>query len=148
MHKIYGLFLIVLCLGCSSTMDPDEVPPGVLRQFDSAFKGKEVEKLYWNRLEHGYEANFLVNGVQMEIEYDLQDRLREMETIIKKSDLPQKVLDYVDENYPMLYISEVSVEERDGRKVYELELLNGFFMDMELEFDMEGNLTGKEMFTE
>lgn len=145
MSKIDILLLLILCIGCNN-MNDEEAPVKIIQKFDSAYQG--AENLYWNRLQNGHEANFSLNGRKMEVEYTLDGELREVETLINRSELPQKIIEYVEENYPMLYIEEVSVEEEKGKVVYELEMLNGFFRDMELEFDMEGNLIDKERFTD
>lgn len=82
---------------------------------------------------------YLDNG--MEIEFDSNGNvLSNDDNHIPISQLPQAILDYVNNNYPNNTIEKAEIEFEDGQKMYEVTLDN----EMELYFDMSGNFIKSE----
>ncbi|MFO7880851.1 MAG: PepSY-like domain-containing protein [Bacteroidota bacterium] len=81
----------------------------------------------------------LDNG--MELEFDGNGNLTSSEdNHIAIADLPQAIIDYVDQNYPDRTIVKAELEYEDGQQMYEVELDN----EMELYFDLDGNFLFSE----
>lgn len=141
-----GKFLL-LCLLAFFSCEQDqknEVPENIRQTFGESYSDARNAK--WSLKEDSYEVDFKINGSRIEAEYDINGKQIQEEAMIKNSELPQEIRNYLDKHYPQYHIGEASIEEKSNSKVYELELLNGFFREIELEFDMEGNLLNKEIF--
>lgn len=123
-----------------------EVPEEIRHSFQES--NPDASDVVWSHKGEGYEVDFKDGDRAVEFEFDKDGKVVEEEVIISKADLPVGVSKYLEENYPQLHIGEASIEKKNGETVYELELLNGFFRDIELEFDINGVFLRKESFNE
>lgn len=88
------------------------------------------QKAYEVKLDNGMELEFDSNGNLLSSDDDN----------VPTSQLPQAIIDYVNNNHPNNTIKEAEIEFEDGQKMYKVELDN----DMELYFDMNGNFIKSE----
>lgn len=133
-------FLLIAC-------EPDQkqqVPETIQQTFSETYA--DAGKVKWSLKEDSYEVDFYVDNKHIEAEYDLDGVQIQEEFMIEKEDLPQPIIDYLNKHFPQHHVGEASIEIKGKKKVYELELLNGFFKEIELEFDMNGNLLSNEAF--
>lgn len=137
--------LVLFLYSCGQDQEV-KVPEKIKLSFEESHP--EVKDVEWSLKEDSYEVNFVGNNIEGEAEYNLQGQITEEEIIINEKDLPENILQYLKKNHPQLHIGEASIEEKGGEKVYELELLNGFFREIELEFDIDGKFLSKESFKE
>lgn len=139
------LILAFLVQACEKDQK-NQVPESVRQTFqDSYANARNVE---WSMKENSYEVDFYLGDKQIEAEYDLEGKQVQEESFIEIDELPQPIKDYLKAHFPQYHIGEASIEEKGGTKVYELELLNGFFREVELEFDLAGKLLSEETFKE
>lgn len=141
-----SLILFSLLFFACETDQKDQVPEPIQQAFHASYA--DAQKVKWSLKEDSYEVDFYINDKHIEAEYDLDGNQVQEESIIEKEALPQPIKDYLQQHYPQYHIGEASIEVKGEKKVYELELLNGFFREIELEFDLDGNLLSKESFAE
>ena len=60
--------------------------------------------------------------------------------------MPPSIQEYLKENYAQYHMGEASIEDKKNEKVYEIELLNGFFREVELEYILQGRFLTRETF--
>ena len=120
-----------------------EIPQNIRAFIAENFPGVEIEEAeiesngnYEIELENDVELIFSSSGQFLGIAEDENEDENDDEEI-DPADLPQNILDYINENYPENTIIEAEIEE-DGD--YEVTLNNG----VELEFDSEGNFLKAE----
>lgn len=137
--------LLVFLFSCENNYEK-EVPEEIRLSFKESYPN--ASDVVWSLKELGYEVDFKEESGAVELEYDKDGKIVEEEVIISEAELPDNIIKYLEENYPQLHIGEASIEKNNGETVYELELLNGFFRDIELEFDINGEFLRKESFNE
>lgn len=120
-----------------------EIPQNILDFIAANFPGVDIDEAerenngnYEIELENDVELIFDANGNFLGQGEDENEDDQEEEEI-NPADLPQNILDYINENYPDNTIIEAEKED-DGK--YEITLNNG----VELEFDSEGNFLSAE----
>ena len=136
--------VLIMLTGCNEKKPqvPDQVQKALSRDYADA---QDVE---WTDKEKGYEVDFQQGENNLEVEYNKEGEKLEEEIIIDPEELPQSIRDYLRQEYSQLHIGEASLESKNDATVYEVELLNGFFREIDLEFDVDGNLLKKETFKE
>jgi len=139
------LILAFLAQACEKDQK-NQVPESVRQTFQESYAN--AQNVEWSLKENSYEVDFYVGDKQIEAEFDLEGKQVQEESFIDINELPQPIKDYLRAHFPQYHIGEASIEEKGGIKVYELELLNGFFREVELEFDLDGNLLSEETFKE
>ena len=139
------LSLQVFLFSCEKNQEK-EIPEEIRLSFQKAYPN--AGNVVCSLKEEGYEVDFKQESGAVELEYDKGGKIIEEEVIISEAALPNNIIKSLEENYPHLHIGEASIEKDKGEKVYELELLNGFFREIELEFDINGKLLRKEAFNE
>ena len=137
-----GLYFLFLLFSCEQK-DP-EVPANVQQTFAQNYP--TAENAEWAAKESSYEVNFEHNELTLEAEFTEDGEQIQEERLIDETELPPAIKAYLKENYPQQFIGEASIEQKGEVVVYELELLTGFFREIELEFDMDGNFLNKESF--
>lgn len=143
--KLCFLFSLIFLLSCEKDKEK-EVPEEIRLSFQEAYPN--ATDVIWSLKEQGYEVDFEQETGAIELEFDKEGKIIEEEVIIGKSALPENINKYLEENYPQLHIGEASIEMDKGETVYELELLNGFFREIEVEFDTNGEFLRKESFND
>ncbi len=139
-----SLILFSLLFFACERNQKDQVPERIRQNFNETYTN--AEKVKWSLKKNSYEVDFYLENKHIEAEYDLEGNQIQEESMIEKVELPQPIKDYLNKHYPQYHVGEASIEIKGEKKVYELELLNGFFREIELEFDMNGNLLSKETF--
>lgn len=137
--------LLVFLFSCENNYEK-EVPEEIRLLFKESYPN--ASDVVWSLKEQGYEVDFKEESGAVELEYDKDGKIVEEEVIISEAGLPDNIIKYLEENYPQLHIGEASIEKNKGETVYELELLNGFFREIEVEFDINGEFLREESFNE
>jgi hypothetical protein len=145
--KIFSFFavflLLVACSGESSdpTNYSQDIPKAALTKFETTFpKAKDVK---WEKEGEYFVAEFTENGLEKEVIYDSEGNLVATETEIKISEIPSKIIDYVNENYIGAEIEEAEkIESVDGN-FFEVEIEYND-SEVELLFDESGNFLRRE----
>ena len=98
---------LIPCISMAKITKEIKVPNEVQDAFQSQYK--EVKNVKWEIEKDGnYEAEFLVNKIEMSATYTAAGKLVETEVEIAKNYLPEAVSDYVAKYYASYKISEAS----------------------------------------
>lgn len=100
---------------------PEQVPSNIISAFQNKFpKAKEIE---WEMIKADFEVTFEIGEVEWSAKYDPSGKLIETEYEIKVSELPQKVRQSIENEYPKCKIKEAEkVTLADNSVVYEVEV--------------------------
>jgi hypothetical protein len=106
MKKLKYLMALPLfaLIACGDNVDEDNIPANVVSIFEDAYPGAtEVE---WEQDSEGYEVEFMMNGKEMEITYDVDGTVLKMEnedgdelmdeTMPEPEEVPQGTIDAED----------------------------------------------------
>jgi len=127
------------CSGCQSSEKQIDVPAAVLAKFKDLYP--DVKNAKWEQEDNRYGAEFDVNGVETEVQFQPDGNLFLTETEIEVSALPAGVADYVNQNMPGKKINEASkLLSVDGTVTYEAEVDNTDYI-----FDATGTFISKEV---
>jgi hypothetical protein len=139
------MVISLLCLatligfGCKPTEAKVDVPAAVLAKFNTLYP--DVKNAKWEKEENRYDAEFKVNGVETEVQFQPDGNLFLTETEIEVSALPAGVTDYVNQNMPGKKIAEASkLVSVDGIVTYEAEVDHTDYI-----FDGTGVFISKEV---
>ncbi|MBS1668940.1 MAG: PepSY-like domain-containing protein [Bacteroidetes bacterium] len=119
MKRLLLLTSIGFSLGLQAQM---KAPSAVSKAFEQRFaNAKHVKWGKENAKE--YEADFVLNGIKMSANFDLQGNWKETETEIAITQLPVAVSSSVREHYQGSTIEGASkIEKPDGKIIYETDL--------------------------
>ena len=110
----------------------EKVPAAVTSAFTKTYPATAVK---WEKEKAGYEASFRHGGKSMSASYEQNGMLKETETDIKISGLPEGAVSYVKAGYPGNKIKEAArIVKANGTIVYEAEVSG-----KDLLFDEKGN---------
>ena len=135
MQKLIILFVSLLL--SASAIHAIEVPEVVKKAFAQKFPGATSVK--WEK-ENGteYEASFMLESKEMSALYTATGALKEIETEIPVSDLPQAVVDALNKKHPNAKISEAArIDRSDNSVLFETEIKDGI-KKIDLLFDGNG----------
>lgn len=110
-------------------VDPSALPQNILDYVAQNYPNATIvsaerdDQYYELELSNGFELYFDLNGNFLGVDIDDQS--------VDPANLPQPILDYVQQNYPNQTIVEAEIDDN----MYELELSN----EVELYFDLQGN---------
>ena len=111
----------------------DTPPATVSAAFNKSFPGSS--KVKWEKEKSDYEAGFMQNGKTMSAVFDSKGSLKETEVVIKTSELPTGVQQYLKTNYKGSKIQEAAkITRANGEVLYEAEVNK-----KDLIFDVKGN---------
>lgn len=117
---------------CTQKMDPKNVPAPVKAAMEKAFPGIAPK---WEKEDATFEASFKKDGHEMSAVFDANGGLLETEAEIAVSELPAKVVTYVNEKYKGEKIKEASkITDQKGKTMYEAALKG-----KDIIFDADGN---------
>ncbi len=127
-----------LCLnGFGQKLNDSEVPATVKATFTKNYPGVAA---VWEKEKGNFEAGFKKNGRSTSALFEPGGTFLESEIIIKESELPAAARTYLVANYKNKHIKEYSkTTKADGTISYEAGA-----DDMDLSFDSNGHLIGKE----
>ncbi len=101
-------------------LDSMGVPKEVIAAFHEKFPG--ITPSEWE-MEAQYEADFSVNGKEVEVTFDAEGNIVQIEYEIDVEELPEAVINAIEEAYPYCEIIEAErVENEDGDVLYEVDL--------------------------
>ena len=119
MKKITALFAAILLLAGFVSAQNVEVPANVLEKFTADYPGAQDAK--WEKEGDTFEVEF-VDGENMEVAYDKNGEVLEVEVEIPLRDMPGEIEDAL-EALGDLEPEEVSRVEKGGTTYYELEFM-------------------------
>jgi hypothetical protein len=123
--------------GFGQKLNDSEVPAIVKATFTKNYPGAVAS---WENKKGNFEAGFKKNGRAMSALFEPGGTFLESEIIIKESELPASARTYLAANYKNKRIKEYAkTTKADGTFTYEAES-----DDMDLSFDSNGHLLGKE----
>jgi len=137
------LALAVLLQHCASRRATEEnpIPVNLRTQLATDFPG--AEKVEWEAEGEGYAAEFVLDGWELEVLYDVAGNKVAVETEIGESDLPAPVRWYLEQEYPDAEVVKAEEVVREGAVFYEVDLAEGD-REVELLLDDAGQLIEKE----
>jgi hypothetical protein len=137
------LLLISFCLALFATTGwSQNVPVSVKATFESLYPGAQSVK--WEKDGYYYEAEFTLDGDEMEAVFDATGGFIESEMEINVDELPAAVRNSLSENFGDWDVEEADmIKTADGEKVFEVELENGR-KTIEIRMDENGNKIGQE----
>lgn len=104
----------------SETPESDGIPKAVKEAFAKRFPG--VKDQEWDA-ETIYEAEFELDGREVEVNFDEDGEILQIETEIEPEELPAQILAAIRSEYPHCEIAEAEkVELADGTIRYEVDL--------------------------
>ena len=112
-----------------NTENTDGIPQSAVDFIKSEFP--KAEDLEWEKEGNGYEAEFKISGVEYSVEFDQEGNWLATEKEINADDVPESVMNVVEDKYPDHKVEEVEyIITAEKNNLYEFELESG---DKELE---------------
>lgn len=139
---------LTFVLGISAMNQKDEKIP-VAAKSGFAAKFPTAQKVKWSIEKPGeFEAEFILNSVENSALFDAKGTLLETETEIKESELPQAVKATLAKDFAGYKLDEIEkATDMKGTVTYEMEVAKGKDK-LEISFDANGKLLGKELLKE
>lgn len=141
------LFLLVTAIGmislgaCGQT--EKEIPSAVKSSFAQKFP--DASKVKWSQENDSeWEAEFKMKGTEYSANFDVQGVWMETEYEIKKSEIPTLVKATLDKEFAGFKIEEAEVSETKNGKVFEF-MLEADETEMEVAIDAKGLVVKKEL---
>jgi hypothetical protein len=132
------IILSILILFSFSFAQESKVPKEVLNSFAKLYPN--ITDVKWDKEDDYFEANFKKDSVGISVVLDKAGNLKETETAIQISMLPEGVQQYVNLNYKGYEIKEAAkIVKSKGEKYYEAEVSNGN-KHKDLLFDLQGKV--------
>ncbi len=134
------LLMAILCLGiasCDGSGSEASVPSAVLQAFNTTYPNVSPK---WELMPYGYEAVFVQDGLEYEVEYSSSGEWLETEYEVQEVQFPQAVLQTVRQQYPNYTITKYEIELTPLGTFYEVEV-EGNGQEIELYFDEQGRPT-------
>jgi uncharacterized membrane protein YkoI len=104
----------------------------------------KVEKVKWSEEKAGeFEAEFVMNKIEMSANFDSKGNLIETESEIKESDLPQAIKSVLTKNFAGYKLNEFEKSEAKGIIKYEIEAKKDG-IEYELVFDHTGKIISQK----
>ena len=128
----FAFLFVVACFG--QKVDIKDVPSVVVEQFKKQYPSIEGAK--WEKEKANFEVSFTHGGKHRSISYSADGNLLETEVAIDASEIPEKIMVYVRQQFGNKKVKEVSkITKANGNVTYEVEIAG-----KELFFDEQGNL--------
>jgi hypothetical protein len=134
------VLMATLCLGtasCDRSGSDALVPDAVLQAFNTTYPDVSPQ---WELMPYGYEAVFVQDGLEYEVEYSSAGEWLETEYEVQELQFPQAVLQTVRQQYPNYTITKYEVELTPLGTFYEVEV-EGNGQEIELYFNEQGQPT-------
>lgn len=130
-------WVVALGLGiasCGGSGSDAAVPDAVVQAFNTTYPNVSPQ---WEPMPYGYEAVFVQDGLEYEVEYSSAGEWLETEYEVQELQFPQVVLQAVRQQYPNYAITKYEVELTPLGTFYEVEV-EGNGQEIELYFDEQG----------
>ena len=130
-------WVVALGLGiasCGGSGSGAAVPDAVVQAFNTTYPNVSPQ---WEPMPYGYEAVFVQDGLEYEVEYSSAGEWLETEYEVQELQFPQVVLQAVRQQYPNYAITKYEVELTPLGTFYEVEV-EGNGQEIELYFDEQG----------
>ncbi len=147
MKKLMIVALLILAIGQvnAQKIKESEVPKVVKDAFMKAYPAAKDVK--WDKEDGSFEASFDLSKKDMSVLLDDMGMIKEVETEIAKSELPQAIQETLKKDYAGYKIEETAKIVSNGVTTYEAEVEKGE-KTFELIFDSNGKLLKKSEETE
>lgn len=137
MKRIVVVLAVIILFGANfgfcQKIQEKNVPQAVKLAVQKQYP--QVKETEWQKENEHYEAEFIQNGTEISLLLDAQGNIMETEIEISVEMLPQKVREYVSQNYPKEKIKEAAkITDAKGNLSYEAEIKK-----TDLYFDAQGN---------
>ncbi|MDB9524774.1 PepSY-like domain-containing protein [Oscillatoria sp. CS-180] len=135
-----SVLMTTLCLGvagCGGSGSQGSVPDVVVQAFNTTYPNISSQ---WEQMPYGYEAAFVQDGLEYEVEYSSDGEWLETEYEVQELQFPQAVLQAVRQQYPNYAITKYEIELTPTGTFYEVEV-EGNGQEIELYFDEQGQPT-------
>ncbi len=135
-----SILMATLCLGvagCGGSGSQASVPDVVVQAFNTTYPNISPQ---WEQMPYGYEAVFVQDGQEYEVEYSSDGEWLETEYEVQELQFPQAVLQAVRQQYPNYAITKYEIELTPLGTFYEVEV-EGNGQEIELYFDEQGQPT-------
>ena len=125
-------------VSCDDDVNSSDVPAAVMATFQKMFPNTTAQ---WEKEKHGQlKADFNFDYHEMEVWFQNDGTWVRTKKDISASELPQKVLDYLDANYKGVEIDDMDWVESPTEKYYFVELDRENRKDIYLKFSEAGEL--------
>jgi len=114
----------------------NQVPVPVQQAFKVRYAG--IRPLFWFQLNDDFEAQFIRQERSMSAEFSKTGKWINTETIIPEEEFPDKIIDYVRQNFSTFELDTVVLEESPAGRFYDVTIANEE-ADQELVFDDKCN---------
>ena len=118
------IFIVVLTIGGFANgqkLDASKVPAVVKTSFAKQYTG--ITDVKWEMEDGAYEAGFRKDGKSMSAIFDPNGTFKESEVVIKITELPAGVLDYMKQHYKGITVKEAAkITKANGEVNYEAEI--------------------------
>jgi hypothetical protein len=141
--KTFSVTLLACIIGfyaSAQKLEESKVPSSVLKAFKAKYAS--VKSVKWEKEGADYEASFELNKVETSTLFDISGNLLEVESEIKKADLPKAIAAALAKDYVGYEIEETAKIESKGVITYEAEVEKGE-KSIDLIFDLNGQLLKK-----
>ena len=137
MKRMILLMLVISGFyGYAQNVDTKDVPSIVRNKFAAAYSSVTDAKWGLTNI-NNYEAEFTINGIDTSVLYDNKGNILETYVVVKPSELPNPVTDFLAKNYAWKKIREAE-KVTDGRGKVNFRVGVGV-KEVELVFDYQGN---------
>lgn len=130
-------FSLGACEKEDNNINTDELPQAVFEAFSNAYP--DAEDVEWELEDGYYEVEFEMGNYEIEVTYDLNGNVIEIEEEIDPATLPENIRTYISTNYPDSEIEEAEMITDDDGVFYEVEIETANDEELELLFDEDGN---------
>ena len=142
MYTKYFLFAF-LFFSLTIFAQHSKTPQKVSETFSKLYP--KATNVKWDKEGNNYEASFKLDSKNISVTLDANGNVIETETEIEKSQLPNGVEKFIQDNYKEYKISEAAkIVKADGETVFEAEILKGKTRK-DLLFDANGKIEKKNV---
>lgn len=133
---LISAFLLTTIISCDNDIALSEVPSVVENTFKSTFpNARDVE---WEKYGEDFEVDFELNNIDYSARIDAKGNLLSHKYDIDMSEIPTKVLGFLEQEYKGKIYDDSEVLVQDGVSYYQVEI-DGFLSDTRVVVDSLGN---------
>lgn len=133
---IAGLFSALSLQACGQKVNGGKVPSVVVNALNARYSTAAGTE--WERKENLYEAEFTLNGKELEVQIDQAGKILVEKSDIKANELPAAVTAALQSSYKDYKVDDADRLDRDGVVYYQVELEARGKKDLTRVFTAEG----------
>jgi uncharacterized membrane protein YkoI len=108
------------------TFDASVMPQMMLDKVAELFPSQNLDNIHWVQPKYGWEAQFELDGQEIEVEFDKSGNWIETELEnVARTMIPQRVLAAVQSRFPLAQFKEYEIEYTHDGTFYEIEIMDG-----------------------